>query len=577
MFLKTLTLTSLGRIVREIKFHKGINLIVDETPVIDGKETGNNVGKTTVLMLVDFCLGANSKGIYKDPENKSVEYKLVRDYLIEKKIIVQLILKEDLDDPNSLEFTVERNFLSRKERIQRIDSEDKTDEAFDEALTALLKPGHYPQKPTFRQLISHNVRYKDLAITQTLKTLDDFTREDEYETLYLFMFGCQNEQGDKKQDLRVKLRLENTFKTRLEKDETLSGYETALAILDNDIRILEDRKQLFNLNPDFSQNLDKLNQVRYQINLASGQISKLDIRKQLIEEAKSDLQKGEAKIDVSQLQLIYQQATALINPVQKSFEDLLQFHNQMLGEKVRYISQDLPRIDSEIKRQKLELDTLLNEEEHLASEIAKGDSFAELETMINALNDKYRKKGEYENTITQLKSVNANIATYSRELNEIDNELFSESTEKTIKTQLDKFNLIFAKISQELYGEKYAIKLEPKTDKSGKRIYSFISMNVNFSSGKKQGEISCFDFAYTIFADQEGIPCMHFLLNDKKELMHDNQLVKIANLAKQRGIQFVASILRDKLPPSLDSEENIILKLSQSDKLFRIESASLQQ
>ena len=54
MFLKKLTISSDGKVVREIPFRKGINLIVDNT----GKEiTGNNVGKTTVLKLIDFCLG----------------------------------------------------------------------------------------------------------------------------------------------------------------------------------------------------------------------------------------------------------------------------------------------------------------------------------------------------------------------------------------------------------------------------------------------------------------------------------------------------------------------------------------
>ena len=92
----------------------------------------------------------------------------------------------------------------------------------------------------------------------------------------------------------------------------------------------------------------------------------------------------------------------------------------------------------------------------------------------------------------------------------------------------------------------------------------------NFSSGKKQGEISCFDIAYTLFADEENIPCFHFLLNDKKELMHDNQLLKIAHLVNNKGIQFVASILKDKLPEELNREEYFVVKLSQRDKLFKI-------
>lgn len=92
------------------------------------------------------------------------------------------------------------------------------------------------------------------------------------------------------------------------------------------------------------------------------------------------------------------------------------------------------------------------------------------------------------------------------------------------------------------------------------------------SSGKKQGEILCFDLAYTMFADEEGISCLHFLLNDKKELMHDNQLLKVSEFIKNKDIQLVVSILKDKLPEELNSNENIVLRLSQYEKLFRIES-----
>lgn len=91
---------------------------------------------------------------------------------------------------------------------------------------------------------------------------------------------------------------------------------------------------------------------------------------------------------------------------------------------------------------------------------------------------------------------------------------------------------------------------------------------------EKQGEIVCFDIAYILFADEENIPCFHFLLNDKKELMHGNQLVRIANLVERykSQIQYVASILKDKLPKELSDEKNFIVKLSQENKLFRIEN-----
>ena len=53
--------------------------------------------------------------------------------------------------------------------------------------------------------------------------------------------------------------------------------------------------------------------------------------------------------------------------------------------------------------------------------------------------------------------------------------------------------------------------------------------------------------------------------------MHDNQLLKIAHLVNSKGIQFVASILMDKLPEELNREEFFVVKLPQGDKLFRIE------
>ncbi|WP_407267404.1 DUF2326 domain-containing protein [Tenacibaculum maritimum] len=54
--------------------------------------------------------------------------------------------------------------------------------------------------------------------------------------------------------------------------------------------------------------------------------------------------------------------------------------------------------------------------------------------------------------------------------------------------------------------------------------------------------------------------------------MHNNQLIKIAELVNENEIQFVASILKDKLPNELDNEDYFIIKLSNDDKLFRIEN-----
>ncbi len=570
MFLKSLQISDADRVIRDIQFHNGMNLIVDETPSTRDDETGNNVGKTTVLMLIDFCLGARARNIYTDPENRREEYKLVKDFLVDNNILITLILKEDLDDVNSAEICIERNFQSRAKIIRRINGAAKTEEQFEAALTEFLFPGHYPKKPTFRQIISHNIRYKDQSIYNTLKTLDRYTRDAEYETLYLFLLGCEFDQGATKQELLTQIRLEQTFKHRLEKHQTKSAYETALSILEDEIDELDKRKSNFNINDDFESDLGDLNHVKFQIHVLSSQIGKLRIRRDLIAEAKRDLNSNVADIDVRQLKSIYRQATLSVAGIQKTFEDLLQFHNEMIVEKVKYIAKDLPMLEREIRSKSQHLDRLLDDESTLAKRIAKSESFEELEKLIGVLNDKNRKRGELENLIQQLNEVEVNLDGLHERLEVIDDLLFSDSFGENIKRQLKKFNRHFASISNSLYGEQYALKVDPIVRKK-QRLYRFSAFNTNFSSGKKQGEISCFDIAYTLFADEENIPCMHFLLNDKKELMHDNQLLKIARLVNKRGIQFVASILKDKLPDELNKEEYIAVKLSQHDKLFRIE------
>ncbi len=570
MFLKSLTISSGDNKIREITFRKGINLIVDETPETDSRATGNNVGKTTVLKLIDFCLGAEPKIIYIDPESKKDVYALVKNFLIEKEILITLILKENLEDENSSEIVIERNFLPRKKKILKINHENLTEDEFNLKLLQLIIPEHSAEKPTFRQIISHNIRYKDENINNTLKTLDKYTTDAEYETLYLFLFGCDFTSGNSKQEILGKIKQENTYKNRIEKEQTKTAYETALSLINSEIEELNKKKFDFNLNEDFEDDLDKLNKIKYEINKVSSEISSITIRKNLIIEAEQELNSRKSDIDLRQLKLIYQQATDKIGNIQKTFDDLVNYHNQMIVEKVKFIKKELPDLEKAVQDKQVYLKKQLREEKELTFEITKGDSFEELESIIVELTEKFRKKGEYENIIQQLKEVEDNIKNYTKQLDEINNELFSDDFEQTVKNQRDKFNKYFAAISSQLYGEQYAVKYDIIT-KNNQPLYKFSAFNTNLSSGKKQGEISCFDIAYTMFADEENISCLHFLLNDKKELMHDNQLVKIAEFVNNNNIQFVASILKDKLPEELNKENYFAVKLSQRDKLFRIE------
>lgn len=573
MYIKTLLIvnTKNSSVIREIHFRNGINLIVDES-----KEqiTGNNIGKTTVLKLIDFCFGGDKNNIWQDPENPKEVYSAVKDFLINNEVLIVLTLGNSFDKDEESDVVIERNFLSSKNKIiRRINGQQYTEEEFEPELKEFFFPNLDAEKPSFRQIISHNIRYKDISINNTLKTLNSYTSDAEYETLYLYLLGCEFNEGNKKQEILQSIRQESIFRNRLEKFQTKTAYETTLALIENDIEELNLKKSKLNLNENFERDLNALNEVKYDINKLSSEISKLSIRKEIIFETKKELESNNVDIDMPQLEQIYSQATEMLGELQKTFENMVIYHNQMISEKTKFITNELPNLELKLQQRRRELEILLISESKLSKTIAKGDSFKELESLITELTEKYRVKGEYENTIQQLQEVEDNLNSYNDELTKINQALFSNDFEDKIKIQLNKFNKYFSSVSEYLYDEKYALKYDKIINKKGQRLYKFSAFNTNFSSGKKQGEISCFDIAYILFARNEGIPSMDFILNDKKELMHDNQLVKIAHLVNEKGIQFVASILKDKLPAELNNPDYFILELSEDNKLFQIENS----
>lgn len=568
MFLSRLSISSSTAPIREIKFHRGLNLIVDETPE-NTTGTGNNVGKTTVLRLIDYCLGGDVDGIYRNPEDKRASYALVKDFLTDNDVIVSLELVDDLETPSSI-VLIERNFKPGRSAILRINGKDVAKKDFDSELQSSIMPDVKVSSPTWRQIIGHNIRIDNQRLENTLRTIT-MGKNEEYEALYLFMFGCPNDSAVSKSRLAQELDTERKYKRRMERNHSKNEYKAALSVIDADIESLNEQKNNLNINENLQQDVKRLDSLRAKINKTASRISLLNLRKELVKETVGSFERQNFTEDISQLELIYKQASAFVPKMQRTFEELVSFHNAMLENKRRFVAQELPSIEAELESLNSELNRLKEQEALLAEKVVKSDTYDQLEGIIVQLSEVSRRKGEFESYIAQIESAEKAIAEKYEEMKKIDAGLFNEEFTRKVEAQRDKFNKVFSAVSQEIYNEQYIVSFEIDTSK-GKQLYKFhITEVANFSSGKKQGEISCFDIAYTAFADQEGIPCLHFILNDKKELVHGNQLNKFAEVVDRYNVQFVCSMLYDKLPDELKKEDYIVLRLSQDAKLFKIE------
>ncbi|MCR1023580.1 DUF2326 domain-containing protein [Cellulophaga baltica] len=565
MFLKSLKIENKLGVIREIDFHKGLNLIVDETPISNKKTTGNNVGKTTVLRLVDFCLGSSGKNIYQDSEFKEHENSTIKDFLINTEVVITLNIVDDLDF-TSESVLIKRNFLKYRKKIQVINGETiLNDKEFDAKLKALIFNSE-AEKPTFKQIISKNIRDEKNKLANIVKVLNPYTKTEEYEALFLFWLGINTDTHNQKEILGKEKTREESFQKRLKKEGELSLIEQQLELVNSKIKEFQQVKSNFNFNEKFEAQIKGLNDVKLNLSKLSTELSRLNMRRELILESKGDLIKERTNIDVSQIESLYNKASKLVPNLQVTFQETVSFHNDLIDEKIKYIDKELPSLTDNLVLISKNISSLRRKEKELSEFISASEYSDDYDKILLDLNSLFERKGNLEEKKKYWINSNEKLSRINEELKTINSEI--NSKDSIIQNRITLFNKFFTKISNYLYGEEYLLSTQ-KNEKG----YDLIVTNIegNPSTGKKKGQIAAFDFAYILFAEEIEMKYVHFILHDQLENMHDNQLSTILiDLANSINCQFILPIVTDKIPADLDIDKYVILSLSESNKLFKI-------
>jgi len=566
VFLKSLAINDESRLIRKIVFLKGLNLIVDETRTADRTESGNNVGKTTVLRLVDFCFGGDGTNIYNDSEFKGKANTEIERFLTENNIVITMTLKEDLESAESEEIVVRRNFLKRPDKILEINGERQTNESFPEELKRLIFDST-EKKPTLRQIVAKNIRDEKNRVANTLKVLSPYARSEEYESLFLFWLGIESSTDARKQKLLRDQRAEGHLLERLNREASLSQVEQSLIVINRTIDELNQQKDTFDVNENYENDLRELNSVKRRINERSTYLSNLELRRDLIVESRTELEKDVSAVNEQRVRNIYDEAKLLIPGLQRTFAETIAFHNQMIQKKIEFITEEIPALEAELVAAKREVADQLVREKQLASRLRKAGVVEELQRIVSDLSDAYEKKGSLEEQKRLRESTKARLDAVESELREISDGF--NSIDDLIQSRIAEFNRYFSLMSSRLYDEQFVL----SSDKTGKGLFDLkiSSLTGNLGTGKKKGQIAAFDLAYIQFADAQGIRCLHFVLQDQIENVHDNQISSLLTeiVASVDG-QYVLPVLRDKLPKDVDIERYQVVSLSQSDKLFRL-------
>jgi hypothetical protein len=480
-------------------------------------------------------------------------------------VSVTLILKDDLDVKASKEISIKRNFKSRAKKLIEINGEKVKAGDFPENLKYYIFQTNIT-KPTFKQIKSKNIRDEKNRLEKTVKVLDAFTTLEEYEALYLFWLGIEVDVADRKQALFSQKKVEENLQKRLRKENTISQIGQSLIVIDNEIDALEELKNNFVINDNYQNDFDELNKVKADINRLFTRMSRLEMRKELISESLNELSTEVSNLDVEKIRQLYTEAKSLIPELQKTFDETLEFHNGMIAEKKKFIENESPVIESELAELSSSLSSFLEVEAKISERLNKSGAMDDFQDLVLQLNNCYEAKGTIEEQKRLWTSSIEKLESIELEIGELDKGI--DSLDDKIQGRVSQFNKFFSKMSNDLYGEKYVL----SADKNAKGYELNISNLLgNPGTGKKKGEMASFDLAYIKFADEVGIDCLHFILQDQIENIHDNQITSILiDVVEKMNCQYVLPVLKDKLPDNIALPKYEVLSLSQSKKLFKI-------
>lgn len=567
MFLKRLVVKSLNLgIIRDITFHKGVNLIIDKS-VKKSSETGNSVGKTTALRAIDFCLGAKQDSFYIDPEFKT-EDTLIKDYLIKNEVTFDL----EIVNLNGKITKISRKAMPGSKIYAVIDEEVFTNlRSFHDSLKSLLFMNS-SNKPSFRQIITRFIRGSSDKMSNALHTLTMASNAD-YETLNLFLFGFNDASilSEKQYIVKSLKKIEKEYDVLL-KIRSKNALEQSLAVIVRDIENKERDAEEFKLSDSYSPQIVELNEIREKISNLSQELSSLEMKRILNDKAIDNLVTQQDKTDPNELNKLYVEASERIGQLSKTFEMALNFHNKMLIKKIDFIKSQMSELSKSIDNTRAELTSWLEKESYILRELSKLGSLKDLQIIHKELNKLYESKGDFESSLMQIKEYETRVESLQMKL-----QLISTKIEKEINDfndNLSTFNKYFSEYTRELYKEEFILAYEVNKENYVFKLEPLgaIQTKGNQGEGKKKAQVTALDLAYLSSLEEKRAKTLRFVAHDGIEAIHANQIKTLFDIAARIDGQYILAILQDKLS-SVDNnfiEKNTVLKLSENNKFFKI-------
>lgn len=560
MFIKRLIIKETipaEKIIREIPFAKGMNFIVDAGK---DQEKGNSVGKTTILKLIDICLGAkHRKFVYYDDETKQTNEKL-KNYIIGNKINVELMIADSFDEENSTEYILSVDLYPRGKRY--INGAEKNQNDYWQQLNVILF-SNIANSPTFRQLINMFVRIDQRADNNKFLKFLDRTNDAIYENIYSYLFELQDQEVsnyilDLRKEIAEKNKEIKNFMS-ISNFKSIDSINQKVSLLEATIDELNDQMGTLVNSRKFKENEEKISEIKIEYANYKDRIDELLFKRKRITEilidAEQEINNG---IDKEVLRNLYNSTQEALGKLHKEFEDLVKFNDELVHNKIRYFNSQLEKLDEKIVFLKESKKQLFDKHKNIIMLIEENkiDQYTLLQNKLAEYNEELGSNKSIRSTYNILEN---RVAELLKNLDKI------EGGADVKEDALTVFNKYFSQYSEKTNGEPFMLY------KTGEGFpFGIDHVKKGLSTGTRKSIITAFDLAYQQLAKDLEKKVPNFIVHDVIETIDKVALNAIINIVNSIECQYIVAVLKEKIQGNeLLKSSNIIVTLSENDRPFK--------
>lgn len=554
---------------KTLTFKPGLNiLLADQHEQATNTDTRNGVGKTSFIALLHFLLGGNAgKGsIFLGPALEGWRFTLEFE-LGEARTTVER------SGAKSASFIVSSSLLAEEDTLLA----DTTPESIKQNdWLALLRKTWFSLDgdagPSVRSLLSYYIRrVDDGGFHDPFKQTYQQTPTD-YQTAVSFLLDLDWRLAASWEDVRQQEKTVQALSSAL-KEGRLGSYTVgSVAKLRTEVTLAENRVDSLRTNVNDFRVVDSFGDLEREANSISTSIRSLSDENSmdlgLIDQLRSTYE-AETPPSAAELTAMYAAAGVQLGDlVLRRFEEVAQFHDSIVQNRARHLSEEVARAERRVNDREEEKQKLDTRRRELLRILRSGGALAELTGMQEELSREQARLEELRNNYRVADQLAVGKAGVKQARQTLLVELQEDQRER--ETQLSEIIRRFEEFSARLYDERVG-SLEIGASENGPTFS--IAIDAGKSKGINNMQVFCFDLLMSEISAKRGVG-PGFLVHDSHlfdgvdERQIGRGLALAEEIATLNGFQYIITMNSDDMPTTVPegfSVDDYILNVRLTD------------